>query len=527
MKASEPNHPTIVHILNFVRAVEPRDDAIDMFDTFAREAREVLARKLPATFLFQHDALSDKRFAAFTREHLLPCGHVELGVWLEFSQSLIEEAGLKWRGRYSWDWHCDVGFTIGYSPRQRERIIDTFVKKFRDVTGREVKTVGSWFMDAHSLAYLHDRYSIVASCNCRDQWGTDGYSLWGGYWNQAYYPSRVNAFMPAQTSENQIPVPVFRMLGSDPIYQYEAAIGDNGQGVVTLEPAFKQGGGDPAWVRWFFRQMTNHPALSFAYAQAGQENNFGWERIKDGYLDQMKFLEEQWRAGTIRLETMSQTGEWFRRQFPLTPSAATIALEDWQGQGRTSIWYNSRFYRANLYTEGPTWRLRDIHVFDEGYRERYMDAASPSPSCLYETLPVMDGLLWSAGREKAGVYLGDKAGNLLPLAGAPNARQIDDDTLRISADLAGGGSIVTTFYESAVECSVVGRANWRLAFRWPDAPTGLRIEEHVVQYVHERRAYSVRFEGAELYACDAGVVVVPTGDEPIRMKFGREEQDVR
>lgn len=26
--------------------------------------------------------------------------------------------------------------------------------------------------------------------------------------------------MPAQTREGQIPVPVFRMLGSDPIYQY-------------------------------------------------------------------------------------------------------------------------------------------------------------------------------------------------------------------------------------------------------------------------------------------------------------------
>ena len=49
-------------------------------------------------------------------------------------------------------------------------------------------------------------------------------------------------FCPAQTAENQIPVPVFRMLGSDPIYQYDfglqqedSLLPSEDQGVVTLE----------------------------------------------------------------------------------------------------------------------------------------------------------------------------------------------------------------------------------------------------------------------------------------------------
>jgi hypothetical protein len=45
--------------------------------------------------------------------------------------------------------------------------------------------------------------------------------------------------MPAQTAANQIPVPVFRMLRSDPIYQYDAANPGEGQIVVTLEPVYK------------------------------------------------------------------------------------------------------------------------------------------------------------------------------------------------------------------------------------------------------------------------------------------------
>jgi hypothetical protein len=164
-----------------------------------------------------------------------------------------------------------------------------------------------------------------------------------------------------------------------------------------------------------------------------------------------------------------------------------------------------------------------VHVFDEGYRERYMDAASDSPSCLYDTLPVMDGLLWSTDKEKAGVYLCDEAGNLLTIAGAPNVQPVDETTLRVSALLAGGGSIVTTFHESAVECSVVGRSNWRLAFRWPVPPEKIRIGGNAIHYVHEQRTYSVQFDDAELHSRDAGVIAIPTGDQTIQMCFERNE----
>ena len=54
------------------------------------------------------------------------------------------------------------------------------------------------------------------------------------------------AYMPAQNLENQIPVPVFRMLGSDPIHQYDNGLGGNVQRVVSLEPVYTKGGGDSA-----------------------------------------------------------------------------------------------------------------------------------------------------------------------------------------------------------------------------------------------------------------------------------------
>jgi hypothetical protein len=515
-----PTHPVIVTILNFIRGTEPRDSSIDLFDTFAQESQALVERDLPATILLQHDALIEPRYAEFIRENLSGGRH-EIGAWLEVPQSLVEKAGLPWRGRFGWDWHCNVGFTIGYTPEERMRLIDAYMRDFSDIFGRCPRSVGSWFLDAFSLSYLRDEYGIVASCNCKDQWGTDGYSLWGGYWNQAYYPSRNNSFLPAQTKENQIDVPVFRMLGSDMLYQYEAPIQNGNQDVITLEPVYTKGGGGghPAWVRWFFRQIMENPALSFAYAQVGQENSFGWPKIQDGYIDQVEYLSELSQAGRIRLETLSESGEWFRRTYPLTPAAATIALEDWRGASRTSIWYNSRYYRANLFTEGPLWRLRDIRVFDERYAERYLDTKTDDAKCMYDTPPVMDGLLWSRGEDRAGIFLQDQAGGTLALAGKPKVEQLDDTTLRVSATLENGVELVTTFYEKKIEFSVSRGADWRLRFRWPKPPPDVRVGKDFLDYLHEGRPYSARFSNAALHPCDGGAVLVPTGNNAVFMSF--------
>src|SRR5579863_7310033 len=152
-------------------------------------------------------------------------------------------------------------------PAEREKLIDVYMADFRKVFGHYPATVGSWFVDAHSLSYMYSKYHIVASCNCKDQYGTDGYTLWGGYWNQAYYPSKINAYMPAQDEEHQIPVPIFRMLGSDPIRQYDNGMGGLRQGVITLEPVYPNGGGDSGWVHWFFGAFTTGTDLGFNYTQ--------------------------------------------------------------------------------------------------------------------------------------------------------------------------------------------------------------------------------------------------------------------
>jgi len=336
-KTDAQKTPRIVNIINFIRQLEPRDLGVGftedvLYETVVKQVEQLKQYQLPGTFLVQYDALLNPLYQELLKNKLTPDS--EVGVWWEITQPHVEAAGLTWRGRYPWDWHADVGFATGYSPEEREKLVDICMEKFKSVFGKYPASVGSWFIDAHTLGYLSDKYHIVASCNCKDQVGTDGYTLWGGYWNQAYYPSRKNAYMPAQTETGQIPVPIFRMLGSDPIYQYDTGLGSGSQGVISLEPVYPGGGGDRRWVEWFFRSMFDDPALAFNYVQAGQENSFTWIKMQKGLEIQIPLLDSLRKQNKVRIETLETSGRWFRKNYPVTPATALSALTDYRNHGQ-------------------------------------------------------------------------------------------------------------------------------------------------------------------------------------------------
>jgi hypothetical protein len=105
------------------------------------------------------------------------------------------------------------------------------------------------------------------------------------------------------------------------------------------------------------------------------------------------------------VETLAQTGKWFRSQFPLTPCTAVTATRDWKNEGRQSVWYNSRFYRMNILKEAGGLRIRDIHMFDQSYPDPYLETPLMSSCCRYDTLPVVDGFHWSRAGDLAGIRL--------------------------------------------------------------------------------------------------------------------------
>ncbi len=218
----------------------------------------------------------------------------------------------------------------------------------------------------------------------------------------------------------------------------------------------------PRWVDWFVDNLVNQPSLAFAYTQAGQENSFGWEAMKDGLSYQIKLYSELAHAGMIKVETLEQSGNWFRKQFPLTPVTSVVALDDWKGHGRKTVWYDSRFYRLNILWGKDSFFIRDIHCFDESVVSPTHDIPLKETSLTYDTLPVVDWALWSdSGRIRAGMFpvliSADGMTSLMQPEGVPVVRALNSTDLSIIQPIKGGGVISIVCEEEKVTFNCVDR----------------------------------------------------------------------
>ncbi|MBN8850587.1 MAG: hypothetical protein BGO55_31255 [Sphingobacteriales bacterium 50-39] len=529
------DHPRIVNIVNFIRWLEPRDAAITkdvLYETVVKQIDLMKRCRLGGTFLLQYDALIDPRYQRLLQT--LSRDSFEIGAWWELPQQLVEKAGLKWRGRYSWDWRADVGFAAGYSVEERRKLVDIYMEDFKQIFGYYPRSVGSWYIDAYTLDYMYSKYGIKASCNCKDQVGTDGYTLWGGYWNQAYYPSRLSAYMPAQHMEHQIPVPVFRMLGSDPIRQYENGLGMGHQGVVTLEPVYGNAGADSTWVQWFLKQLVEGPCMEYGYTQAGQENSFTWAAMGKGLEMQFPLIARLRDEGKLKVETLEASGQWFKEHYAVTPATSVTVKEDLPGGDKKTVWFDSRWYRANFIWEKGTMRCRDLHLFDEG-KVGDVPQANPSTVSVMSTLPFIDGYMWSGKDHVAGMRLMVKEeGQEVELKGGdPVVTDTIKGKLFIRWPLASyDAALLVELSEDRMRLSMEGNgpADWYLDLVCSGSAKlpFKKISSRRIEGQYEGRVYSVRaLKGAFEKGGDASAVAggspvwtIHPGKEGIEVKMG-------
>ncbi len=401
----------IINIINFIRDYEPRVE-VDLVTPVVKQIELMRKHGLPGTFLLQYDALCDPVYTDMLRE--LDPSQFEIGAWFEIVQGQCEDAGVPWKGRWAWDWYPSSAFSVGYTKDQRERLADTYFSKFWEVFGRYPRVLGAWFYDTHTIRYITSKYGLDALCNCKEQYGTDGYTLWGGYYGQGYYPSSRNVFIPSQDERDLIKVPVFRMLGSDPVYQYDFGLdpesgAEKVQDVISLEPVYTEaGGGNPQWVDWYLKENFNGRCLSFGYAQTGQENSFGWEKMGGGLTYQLEKIAGMRDAGQISVEKLGDTGRWYTKTFSDTPASAICAETAYDDDDVSSVWYCSKRFRINLFYRHGIMRIRDLHVFSPVPEDPYEDKVCTGSDSAYESLPVLDGNRHTGKGILGGALIGDE-----------------------------------------------------------------------------------------------------------------------
>ena len=432
-----------VNIVNFVRGAEPRNPALDLVEPVREEVALNTKYGFPNTILLQYDALLRGDILEAVRA--AQQDRTEYGLWFEVVQQMCERVGIKWRGRigFSWDWFVNPGFLMAYAPQERERLVDEAMRLFREKFGAYPQSVGSWMIDAHSMDYMQRRYGVKGFCICREQDNTDAYTLRGGYFNGAYYPSKRNMLSAAVDMANAVRAPVFRMLTPDPIYNYAKSIkAINPTVCPTLEPVWQS---NPQTIDWFFRVYSGPGLLNFSYMQIGQENSFGWPRIAKGLRIQLEKLAVARAEGKVVVERMCDSAEKFLRTFPENCPQTQVALEDWCGQAK-SVWYNSKHYRANLLWEKGALRLRDLHKMCDGYEEPYLETACKSWKADCFTPAVVSEYLGLWDQFVAPVAFKGEFGELS--VSTPDAK-----TLCVTAKRSGGDVVEIVFSEDSIRVS--------------------------------------------------------------------------
>ncbi len=519
-----PSSVRSINVVNFLRGVEPRGP-MDLFLPLKKQMEIILELGLPSTWLLQFDALVSGPFVAYLKANMAK--NHEIGVWFEMNQMHCKAAGVEWRGRpgYEWDHYPSVAFTIGYSPAERILLANTFMEEFKKVWGYTPKSVASWNLDSITMAHLASRYGVDAFAVCRDQIATDGFTIWGAP-IAGYYPSLTNCWSPALERKNQISTPVFRMLGQDPVYYYQNGFpmpgGKRGGGPDTMEPVWSAGR-SPEFIKNFLEMISETPTLKYAYAQLGQENNFGWPEMEKAYPLQMRALAELQKLGSVHVETMGESGRRFKAAFKETPAQAQIMLKDSFGNTdhtQRSIWYQSRFYRANLHFVDDLPFLRDITIYSDRNPQPFLHEATRSHDVEQRMPPIIDGYHWSrspgSSTPGAGGFF-TVAGQRLKLTGEPVVREMGS-TLRVELPVDMNGHLILVFDELKLTIELKGGTgrHLSLAFEWDASKSAfVTLEPPRVQYRWQEFDYAIGYSG-NAFATEGGIVFTH-GSKPISL----------
>ncbi len=475
--------------MNFVRACDERDENYieNLFNITKGELELVNELQIENTFLLQYDALCDERYVKLFKENASE--KTELGLWLEIVEPLTSACGLPYKSErgWKWDWHIIPGLPMGYTPQERELLLKEAMRKFNETFGVYPKTVGGWLIDTHSVNFLAENYEIDAFCICRDQVNTDAYTLIGGYFNGAYYPSKNNMFTPAQSAEEQVNTPVFRLLGPCPVNNYDGSkfLPDDLKGygnVYTLEPAWGMGL-EPKCIDWFYKTYFDNETLGFSAIQLGQENSFTSPKIVPTLRMQLEKALAYVKSGKAEFKKYCDTGRLFKSAYSETPATTVCALDNWNSADTQSVYYDCKNYVANIFRNGKTVFIRALYKFDEKIKDYYLDTPCTRFDAVYENLPVTDTVIWQKGNsEGIGIVLDRNAQ-------AFEAAKIGEAALCVKwADKS------VSFYPEKIEIS--GCAE--MSFNTANATADITLLGNALKYHYNGYEYSVKFYGCEI-----------------------------
>ena len=354
---------------SFITIVNPQRISVynkDYLGSFKAQVKEIESKGLPATWPVTYDVLTRNDFV----EYLKKLGQdQELGIFLEVTPSFTKAADVIYHQTSSWHYATSL-FLSGYKQEDRKKLIDTVFKKFKETFGYYPKSVGAWWVDSYSLSYMKQKYGITGTLNVSDQYDLDNYQVWGTWWSVPYYPSKINAAVPAQDKEEKIDVVTFRWAARDPLNGYA-------NDLKKLPSLFSLQDYSPFASASYFKDLLElysfqKPYNQFGHVTVGIEGDLTPGIYESQFANHLEIIKTLLDEGKVQVLSMKDFSSWYRNSFPDASPIHIISSDDLVGQNKKSIWINSPLYRINLVYNTET---RDTKILD--FRAYYKNFEVP------------------------------------------------------------------------------------------------------------------------------------------------------
>ncbi len=354
-------------------------------DSLGSEYTEIKKRSLPATWLLSDDALSNpqmlKVISTFDNKQ-------ELGIFLEVTPLFAKKAGVVYNARDSWHRAASL-FLTGYIQDDRKKLMDRVFADFKKTFGYYPKSVGSWWTDSYSLNYLSKKYQITSNLSVSDQFSLDGYNVWGTYYSTPYYPSNINAAIPAKSAKDKINVVMLRWAPRDPINGFQSPSA-NSAAMYSPQDYSTIGLTDEYFQKIASFYSTKQENNEFGQLTLGLEADSEPKTFSGPYAKRLDEIINLSQSSSSQFTTSQEFANWYRNKFKNVSPPHMLMSDDFLGSTKKAIWFQNPNYRIGLVYDPITQKLtiRNLISYYSNFEEPFYKSPNRQNS-LFINLPYL------------------------------------------------------------------------------------------------------------------------------------------
>ncbi len=345
---------TFINFVFPIREILPTDglpfSTLDLPIAITEEATKAAT---PITWLLDYKVLNSPLSLSYFQKLAKETNH-EIGALLEVDRSLLGKLS------FSAEYSQTMNYLNSYTPRDRIKLINTYMELFFKSFGFYPKSVGGTYLDSFSLEYLQKKYSVTAATYGITPLDSVPPSLITPFTHFPYFPHQNNALVPSQNRSEKISI-----------------------GLTYWNP------------RQAEKRLTDHlidlstsPLSEFGQVTVGIDNRSNFAPFLSQFRQYLQFLTTANQSYNFRPLKLGEFGTWFNQRYLATSPAyylKSVSPFD------TDLYYVNPFYQIRLTQTNGQSKITQLTIFNNIEAEDYRQVRNFLPQLSLTNYPLISG----------------------------------------------------------------------------------------------------------------------------------------